>query len=95
VVVPLIFRHGAAGLVWPAVAGIGLIVAGIGLRAWSIAALGQLFQYRIKVQPGHRVVTGGPYRYVRHPSYSGILLVLIGIALQFVATHKRLMPGVW
>ena len=35
----------------------------------------------IKVQPEHRVVTGGPYRYVRHPSYSGLAFVLAGIAL--------------
>jgi protein-S-isoprenylcysteine O-methyltransferase Ste14 len=63
------------------VAGLVLIVAGIGLRAWSIATLGRFFQYQIKVQPGHRVVTGGPYRYVRHPSYTGIALVLTGIAL--------------
>ena len=69
------------GLVWPVAAGIVLIVAGIGLRAWSIATLGRFFQYQIKVQRGHRVVTGGPYRYLRHPSYSGIALVLIGIAL--------------
>ncbi len=69
------------GLVWPVVAGIVLIAAGIGLRAWSIAALGRFFQYQIRVQPGHRVVTDGPYRYVRHPSYSGIALVLAGIAL--------------
>jgi protein-S-isoprenylcysteine O-methyltransferase Ste14 len=69
------------GLVWPFVTGMVLIVAGIGLRAWSIATLGRFFQYWIKVQPGHRVVTGGPYRYVRHPSYTGIALVLAGIAL--------------
>ena len=69
------------GLVWPVVAGVVLIAAGIGLRAWSIATLGRFFQYWIKVQPGHRVVTGGPYRYVRHPSYTGIALVLAGIAL--------------
>ena len=69
------------GLVWPVAAGLVLIVAGIGLRAWSIAALGRLFQYRIQIQPGHQVVTRGPYRYVRHPSYTGIVLVLAGIAL--------------
>jgi protein-S-isoprenylcysteine O-methyltransferase Ste14 len=69
------------GLVWPAVAGVGLIVAGIALRAWSITALGRLFQYQITIQPGHRVVTSGPYRYLRHPSYSAVALVLAGIAL--------------
>jgi protein-S-isoprenylcysteine O-methyltransferase Ste14 len=71
------------GLVWPAVAGVVLIAAGMGLRAWSIAALGRFFQYQIMVQPGHRVVTDGPYRYVRHPSYTGIALVLGGIALAY------------
>jgi protein-S-isoprenylcysteine O-methyltransferase Ste14 len=69
------------GLVWPVAAGLALIAAGIGLRAWSIVTLGRFFQYQIKVQPGHRVVTGGPYRYVRHPSYTGIALVLAGFAL--------------
>jgi protein-S-isoprenylcysteine O-methyltransferase len=61
------------GLVWPVVAGVVLIAVGIGLRAWSIATLGRFFQYQIKVQPGHQVVTGGPYRYVRHPSYTGVV----------------------
>jgi protein-S-isoprenylcysteine O-methyltransferase Ste14 len=69
------------GLVWPVVVGVVLIAAGVGLRAWSIATLGRFFQYQIKIQPGHWVVTGGPYRYVRHPSYTGIALVLAGIAL--------------
>jgi protein-S-isoprenylcysteine O-methyltransferase Ste14 len=69
------------GLVWPVVAGLALMVAGIGLRAWSIVTLGRFFQYQIKVQPGHQVVTSGPYRFVRHPSYTGIAMVLAGIAL--------------
>jgi protein-S-isoprenylcysteine O-methyltransferase Ste14 len=69
------------GLVWPVVAGLALMAAGIGLRAWSIVTLGRFFQYQIKVQPGHQVVTSGPYRFVRHPSYTGIAMVLAGIAL--------------
>jgi protein-S-isoprenylcysteine O-methyltransferase Ste14 len=78
-------RHGGlpwpGGLVWPFAAGMVLIGAGLGLRVWSIITLGRFFQYFIKVQPGHRVVTSGPYRFVRHPSYTGIALVLAGIAL--------------
>jgi protein-S-isoprenylcysteine O-methyltransferase Ste14 len=69
------------GLVWPVVAGLVLIVAGVGLRAWSIVTLGRFFQYQIRVQPGHRLVADGPYRYLRHPSYTGIALVLAGVAL--------------
>jgi protein-S-isoprenylcysteine O-methyltransferase Ste14 len=78
-------RHGRllwpGGLAWPVVAGLALIMAGIGLRAWSIVTLGRFFQYQIKVQPDHQVVTSGPYRFVRHPSYTGIAMVLAGIAL--------------
>lgn len=66
---------------WPVAAGFGLIAVGLGLRAWSIATLGRLFQYWITVQAGHRVITDGPYRYVRHPSYTGMGLMLIGMAL--------------
>jgi protein-S-isoprenylcysteine O-methyltransferase Ste14 len=69
------------GLAWPAVAGIALIIAGIGLRAWSIATLGRFFQYQITIQPSHQVVTSGPYRYLRHPAYTAIALILAGIAL--------------
>jgi protein-S-isoprenylcysteine O-methyltransferase Ste14 len=79
---------GSAGLVpfpggeiWPAALGLALVAAGIGLRSWSIAVLGRFFQYRIEVQAGHRIVTSGPYRCVRHPSYTGMALVLVGIAL--------------
>jgi protein-S-isoprenylcysteine O-methyltransferase Ste14 len=69
------------GRVWPFVAGLILIAVGISLRAWSIFTLGRFFQYRIQVQPEHRVVTAGPYRFVRHPSYTGVGLVVIGIAI--------------
>jgi protein-S-isoprenylcysteine O-methyltransferase Ste14 len=69
------------GRVWPVVAGIALIALGIALRAWSIATLGRFFQYHIEVQAEHRVVADGPYRYVRHPSYTGLALVLAGIAV--------------
>jgi protein-S-isoprenylcysteine O-methyltransferase Ste14 len=58
-----------------------MIVAGAGLRAWSIATLGRFFQYQIRIQAGHKVVTSGPYRWVRHPSYTGIALAVAGFAL--------------
>jgi protein-S-isoprenylcysteine O-methyltransferase Ste14 len=69
------------GRIWPAATGLTLLVAGVTLRAWSIATLGRFFQYEIQIQSGHTVVTAGPYRWVRHPSYSGIALALAGFAL--------------
>lgn len=69
------------GLVWPVAVGLTLIVACVVLRAWSIITLGRFFQYSIGIQSGHTVVTTGPYRFVRHPSYTGLALGVIGYAL--------------
>ena len=69
------------GRIWPVAAGLTLLAAGVALRAWSIATLGRFFQYRIQIQAEHTVVTAGPYRWVRHPSYTGVALAVTGFAL--------------
>jgi protein-S-isoprenylcysteine O-methyltransferase Ste14 len=69
------------GRIWPVAAGLTLLVAGVALRAWSIATLGRFFQYQIQIQAEHAVVTAGPYRWVRHPSYTGLALAVTGLAL--------------
>jgi protein-S-isoprenylcysteine O-methyltransferase Ste14 len=61
--------------------GLAVMWIGIGIRAWSFATLGTLFTYRVTIQPGHRLVRSGPYRYVRHPSYTGLTLFVIGDVL--------------
>src|SRR5262245_56778725 len=64
---------------------LGTIVAwsGIGMRAWAITTLGRFFRRDVSVAPDQHVVTSGPYRYVRHPAYSGNLLVAAGVGLMF------------
>ncbi|HSR23211.1 MAG TPA: isoprenylcysteine carboxylmethyltransferase family protein [Candidatus Eisenbacteria bacterium] len=62
-------------------AGLALMWAGLALRAWSIQHLGGLFRAVVVIQPDHRLVTTGPYRYLRHPSYSGALLAALGFGL--------------
>jgi len=69
------------GRLWPVVTGLTLIVACIVIRAWSIITLGRFFQYSIRIQSGHTVVTTGPYRFVRHLSYTGLSLGVAGYAL--------------
>jgi protein-S-isoprenylcysteine O-methyltransferase Ste14 len=61
----------------------GLIVMWLGLaiRVWAIAALGRAFRTTVEVDPGQDVVSTGPYRWVRHPSYSGLLLIVTGSGL--------------
>ena len=66
---------------WPVVVGLALIWAGLALRLWAFHTLGQLFKVRIEIQPGHRVVQDGPYRFLRHPSYTGSLVSLLGLGV--------------
>ncbi|HXM53964.1 MAG TPA: isoprenylcysteine carboxylmethyltransferase family protein, partial [Candidatus Dormibacteraeota bacterium] len=75
----------------------GLVVmwAGLALRAWSIQHLGGLFRAVVVIQPDHRLVTDGPYRHLRHPSYSGALLAALGfgIALGHWTSLLALLAG--
>jgi protein-S-isoprenylcysteine O-methyltransferase len=57
-----------------------LLLSGIILRIWAIVHLGRLFTVDVGIQQGHRVVQDGPYRFVRHPSYSGSMIALTGMA---------------
>jgi protein-S-isoprenylcysteine O-methyltransferase len=57
-----------------------LLVAGISLRIWSIVHLGRFFTVDVAIQKGQRVIQSGPYRFVRHPSYAGSMLALVGLA---------------
>lgn len=63
-------------------AGVGVTVAGLGLRWWSVVVLGRFFTVEVRVAGDQRVVDTGPYRVVRHPSYTGLLLVFLGLGLE-------------
>jgi protein-S-isoprenylcysteine O-methyltransferase Ste14 len=58
-----------------------LMFVGIGVRQWAIAVLGRFFSTSVRRLEDHEVVDVGPYRVVRHPSYSGAILTLVGIGL--------------
>src|SRR5207245_7158625 len=57
-------------------AGLVLFVAGLFLRWWSIITLGRFFTVDEK---DHELVERGPFRMVRHPSYTGVLLAFVGL----------------
>lgn len=61
--------------------GIALALLGIALRWIAILTLGRFFSMRVMVRADHSVVERGPYRLVRHPSYTGALLTLLGVLL--------------
>ncbi len=66
---------------WIFYLGISLMILGILLRQWAIAVLGRFFSLTVWVAEDHKVVDKGPYRFVRHPSYTGVLVTFIGLGL--------------
>jgi protein-S-isoprenylcysteine O-methyltransferase Ste14 len=60
-----------------------LFLAGTFLRIAAVRTLGPRHSVWVAVQENHRLVTGGVYRFVRHPSYVGALLAVFGWALAF------------
>ncbi len=60
-----------------------LLLGGLVIRWASIVTLGRLFTVDVAIQQGHTLVQLGLYRFVRHPSYSGLLLAFLGLGLFF------------
>jgi protein-S-isoprenylcysteine O-methyltransferase Ste14 len=63
--------------------GVALYVAGGALRIWPVFVLGRRFSGLVAIQPGHTLVTDGIYRFIRNPSYLGLLVLSLGWALAF------------
>lgn len=74
---------------WPALAethllvGTALFGGGVALRVSAVRALGEFYSHRVQVTGTHRIIQSGPYRHLRHPAYSGMLLAHLGLVLVF------------
>ena len=66
---------------WARWSGAGMAVAGLALLAWAHQTLGANFNTLLTLQTQHQLITTGPYRWVRHPMYSAIVLWELGVAL--------------
>ncbi|MDA8336167.1 MAG: isoprenylcysteine carboxylmethyltransferase family protein [Peptococcaceae bacterium] len=96
----LFFRHDLLGFIpelvlWPghtpaAVAGLLVQAAGLGLSVWARYYLGSFWSSAPVLREGHKVVASGPYRLVRHPIYSGLLLAVLGTFLMNGSTFSLL-----
>jgi protein-S-isoprenylcysteine O-methyltransferase Ste14 len=71
--------------------GMLLIYAGIALRISAIIVLGRYFTTIVAVEASQQVVEAGPYRLIRHPSYTGFLLILLGFGLSLTNNWLSLL----
>jgi protein-S-isoprenylcysteine O-methyltransferase Ste14 len=61
--------------------GLALFWAGLYLRIWSFHTLGRYFTLTVQTSGDQPVITNGPYRAIRHPSYAGMLLAIMAVGL--------------
>lgn len=73
------------------IAGVVLLVCGIGFAFWARFILGRNWSGTVTVKQDHVLITRGPYAWVRHPIYSGLLLALLGTA--FALNRMILLIG--
>jgi protein-S-isoprenylcysteine O-methyltransferase len=66
---------------WVTVVGIAATLAGLALRWYSIIYLGRFFTVNVEIAADHQLIDTGPYRRLRHPSYTGALLAFFGLGL--------------
>ena len=85
--------------IWLQTCGLVLVLFGLALLIWGRSHLRGLYSGHVEVQSDHRLVTSGPYRWIRHPSYAGFLVLVIGVVLGYssliglVAIPVLLLPG--
>src|SRR5438045_495316 len=61
--------------------GVGVLIAGLAFSVWARVHLGRNWSGTVTVKQDHELVRDGPYRYVRHPIYTGLLIAFIGCAI--------------
>jgi protein-S-isoprenylcysteine O-methyltransferase Ste14 len=57
------------------------LVLGTVIREWSIVLLGRFFSRTVKIEQDHRLIVSGPFRWIRHPAYTGMLIMDTSIVL--------------
>jgi protein-S-isoprenylcysteine O-methyltransferase Ste14 len=79
----MFLRYWNIGVVpfWVQILGLVLLIAGTVLREWAIVTLGRFFARTVQIEQGHRLITSGPFRWIRHPAYTGMLIMDASILL--------------
>jgi protein-S-isoprenylcysteine O-methyltransferase Ste14 len=78
---PLLNDRFAPLAIWPAALGAALTFAGLAFSIWARLVIADNWSGYVELKRDHELIVAGPYRWVRHPIYTGLLLAFIGSAL--------------
>jgi protein-S-isoprenylcysteine O-methyltransferase len=79
--------------------GLLVLVTGMAMRVWTRMTIGGMYAGYVSVTAGHVLVTDGPYRWVRHPGYTGFVIIALGLCIGYssliglAAIPVLLLPG--
>jgi len=65
------------------IAGLIIFILGVSFRLWAIRTLGRFYSHKVRKVTEHKIIDSGPYRLIRHPAYSGMIIANAGVALYF------------
>ncbi len=65
---------------WISILGLSMAIGGLAFRVYAIYVLGKFFTSSVQIQNDHRLIEHGPYKYLRHPSYTGALVMALGVS---------------
>jgi protein-S-isoprenylcysteine O-methyltransferase Ste14 len=74
------------------IVGSTIFFVGTFMRIYAMRTLGQFFTMEIGIRKNHRIIQDGPYERVRHPSYTGYLLMLLGIGIAYQNLFSLIFP---
>lgn len=74
--------------------GVIILLSGTLLRGISVFMLGKYFTYQVSVMDNQSLIKSGPYQYIRHPGYAGLIGSLIGISLAFRSMSALVIVGI-
>ena len=76
--------------------GLTLVVLGTGVRLMTFRHLGRFFRFEASIQKDHELIVSGLYSVVRHPSYTGLILIIGGLFPWFLGKGSWIMEsGLW
>jgi protein-S-isoprenylcysteine O-methyltransferase Ste14 len=86
-------------ILWMQIAGLVLILAAVALRVWARIHIRGLYSGHVEVRADHRLIQSGPYHFIRHPGYTGFVLMTLGLCIGYssliglAALPILLLPG--